>query len=185
MSFSTNTGMTPPKANISGYKSRSVPNMTPQQMQIMSKIFGGLEGGLGGGLDFLSKLASGDEEMFQQTEAPAYAAFDKLLGQLGSRFAGMGALDSSAFQNATSGAAGELSQNLQANRMGLQQGAIDKLLGLSDSFLGQRPYDTFLEKNEGFDWGGLLGGLLGSFGGPALGTMGKGLGSFANKKLFG
>lgn len=184
MSFNP-TGVAPPQNNISGYKTRNIANFTPDQMAIFKQIFGGLQGGLGGGLDFLSRLASGDEDIFNQAEAPAYSAYERLLGQLGSRFAGLGATDSSAFQNATSGAASDLAQNLAANRLGLQQGAIDKLLGLSQNFLGQRPYDTFLEKKESFDLGGLLGGLLGSFGGPALGTFGKGLGSFANKKLFG
>ncbi len=163
MSYSP-TGVGAPQANISGYKQRSVPNFTPEQMQIFQKIFGGLQGGLGGGLDYLSKLASGDEETFQKAEAPAYASFDKLLGQLGSRFAGMGALDSSAFQNASSGAASGLAQDLGAQRQGLQQGAIDKLLGLSQNFLGQKPYDTFLEKNKsGWDTAGDIGGLLAKF----------------------
>lgn len=164
MSFSTSTGVTPPKANISGYKTRNVPNFTPEQMQIFKQIFGGLQGGLPGGLDYLSKLASGDEETFQQAEAPAYASFDKLLGQLGSRFAGIGAMDSSAFQNATSGAASDLSQSLQANRQSTQQSAIDKLLGLSQNFLGQKPYDTFLEKNKsGWETAGDIGGLIAKF----------------------
>lgn len=179
------TGVNASRSSSNGYKQIKTPNFTPEQMQIFQKIFGGLQGGLDGGLDYLSKLASGDEETFQGIEKPAYSAYDKLLGQMGSRFAGVGAIDSSAFQNATSGAASSLAENLGAQRTGLQQGAIDKLLGLSTSFLGQRPYDTFLDKDEGFDWGGLIGGALGSFGGPALGAIGSGVGGWANKRLFG
>src|SRR5208282_4744579 len=90
------------------------------------------------------------------------------------------ALDSSAFQNATSGAAGELAQNIGANRMNVQQSAIDKLLGLSQNFLGQRPYDTSVEqKSGGFDWGSLLGGLAGTAGTAFLGPFGGAIGSAA------
>lgn len=165
--MSAPTGSTPPKANISGYNTRNVPNFTPQQMQLFQQLLGGVSGGLGGGLDFLSRLAGGDESAFSESEAPAYSAYEKALGQLGTRFAGLGAMGSSAFQNATSGAAGTLAENLAANRTNLQQSAIEKLLGLSSNLLGQRPYDTFLEKKPDF-WGG-LGNLLGGLGKGFLG----------------
>lgn len=180
------TGYASPKTNISGYKVRQVPNFSPEQMQLFQRLLGGLTGGggLGEGLDFLSQLAGGDEEAFAQAEAPAYSAFQKSLGQLGSRFAGLGALDSSAFQGATAGAAGELAQNLQAQRLGLRQGAIERLLGLSQNLLSQKPYETFLEeKKGGFDWGGLLGTAAGSFFGPFGGALGGGLGKAALPKL--
>ena len=101
--------------------------------------------------------------MFEQAEAPAYTAFNKQIGELGSRFAGFGsgALDSSAFQNATSGAAANLAENLQSKRLGLQQGAIEKLLGFSQDILNQRPYDSFLEKkSSGWDTAGDVANLL-------------------------
>lgn len=180
------TGFASPKSNISGYKVRQTPNFSPEQMQLFQQLLGGLMGGggLGGGLDFLSKLAGGDEEAFAQAEAPAYSAFQKSLGQLGSRFAGLGAMDSSGFQQATAGAAGDFAQNIQAQRLGMQNDAISRLLGLSQNLLGQKPYDTFLEeKKGGFDWGGLLGGAAGSFLGPMGGALGKGIGSAALPKI--
>lgn len=159
------TGVAAPKANISGYNTRNVPNFTPQQMQLFQQLLGPLlsGGGVGKGIDWLSKLASGDEEMFDELEAPAYSSYNKAIGQLGSRFAGFGsgALDSSAFQNATSGAARELGENLQSKRLGLQSGAVERLLGLSQDLLHEKPYDTFLEKKKsGWDTAGDIGSVL-------------------------
>lgn len=173
MSSGTSTG----RQAKSGYKVRQLSNYTPEQHKLfqsmISKLTGG--GGVEGGIDFLSKLAGGDEEAFGQMEKPAYSAFQGLLGQIGSRFAGSGALGSSAFQNATSGAAANLAENLQSKRLGIQQGAIERLLGLSQNVLGQRPYENQLEEEGGFDWGSLLGGAAGAIGGPIGGGLGKAL----------
>ncbi len=161
MSFSAPTGVSPPRANISGYKTRNVANFTPEQMQLFSQLLGGVSsgGGVGKGTDYLSRLAGGDEEAFGQLEKPAYSAFQKTLGDIGTRFAGQGAIGSSAFQNATSGAAQSLAENLGAQRMGIQQGAIDKLLALSERLLGKQPYETLLEKKRG-GFGSQFGDLL-------------------------
>lgn len=151
MSISAPTGISAPKANISGYKLRNVPNYTPQQMQLFSQLLGGLQGsGIGKGLENLQGLAGGEEEGFDQLEAPAYSAFQKGIGQLGSQFAGLGALNSSGFQNAAAGQARQLGENLGAQRMGIQQNALERLLGLSDTLLGKKPFDSFLEKKSGF-----------------------------------
>lgn len=194
MSVSAPSGVSAPKNNISGYKTRTTANFTPEQMQLFAKLLGGV-GGLsaeGGGLDWLSKLAGGDEEAFEQSEAPAYSAYNKMLGELGSRFSQFGAQDSSAFQNATTGAAGQLAETLQSKRLGLQQGAINRLLDLSQNLLGQRPYDQEFEKT-GIDWGSiakLLGkaGITGAgylLGGPAGGIAGGLAGAKAGKAIFG
>lgn len=184
--MTASAGFASPRTNIAGYKLRQVPNFTPGQMQLFERLLGGITGGTGltGGMDLLSRLAGGDEAAFAGLEAPAYSSFQKSLGQIGSRFAGLGALDSSGFQQATSGAAKDLAENLQAQRLGLQQGAIERLLGLSSNLLGQKPYSTFLEpEREGFDWEGLLGGIGGPIFGPLAGVLGKGLGKAALPKL--
>lgn len=163
MTFSAPTGVGVPRASISGYKVRNAPNFTPEQMNLFSQLLGGAQQGIGQGLGSLSNLASGSEEGFDQLEAPSYSAFDKLLGQIGTRFAGMGAIGSSAFQNATSGAAQSLAENLGSQRMGLQQDAVDRLLSLANQLLGQRPYDTFLEKkgpSRSAQFGNILGKAL-------------------------
>lgn len=184
MSLSAPSGVSAPKANISGYKTINTPNFTPEQMNLFSKLLGGAQGGIGGGLDYLSKLASGDQSGFAEAEAPAYSAFQKSLGQLGSRFGDIGAIGSSGFQNATSGAAQSLAENLGAQRMGIRHNAIQELLGLSNNLLSQKPYNTsFIPEDEGFDWASLLGqlggGALGSIGGP----IGSGIGNALMPKI--
>ena len=184
--MSSPTGSASPETP-SGYNLKQMPNFNPQQMQLFKMLLGQTQGGLGGGgLDWLSKLASGDESIFEQTEAPMHNAFNAKLGDIGSRFANMGAVGSSAFQNATSGAASQFAQELGANRVNLQKDALERLLGLSQNLLSQRPHENILQqKDQGFDWGGLLGGLAGSFGGPALAGVGSAAGSYFGKKFFG
>jgi len=174
-------GAAAPTSNISGYKLRQTPQFTPGQMQLFQQLLGGLEGGggVGGGLDFLSQLAGGEEGAFEQAEAPAYSAFNKMAGQIGSRFSGLGARDSSAFQQALSGGAAGLSEGLGAQRLGMRNQAIQSLLGLSQNLMGQRPFETSLQEEGGINWQELLGGLggtaLGSIGGPIGGGIGKAL----------
>ena len=148
------------KPKIPGYNVSQLPQFTPEQMGLFKSLFGaqpGIEAGIGN----LSKLAAGDESMFGQLEAPAYTSFNRLLGQIGSRFSGqgMGGQRSSAFQNAVTGAAGDLSQGLQSRRMGLQQQAISELFGLGQNLLGQRPYQNVLTEKSPAFWQSLLSGL--------------------------
>lgn len=138
----------------SGYDFEAIPNMTPEMIQFFNKMLGGVQGGSLQGIDYLSQLASGTPEAFEKAEAPAYRAFDQQLGNIGSRFSSFGGQGSSAFQNATAGAASEFSENLGANRMKIQQDAINKLLGLSTSLLGQEPYkNVLLQEDQGSNFG--------------------------------
>lgn len=163
MSFGA-TGSNIPNSNIAGYRLKQTPNFTPDQMRLFQKLLGGVQGGLGGGLDYLGKLAGGDEEAFRDMEKPAYSAFQGQLGQIGSRFGGVGALGSSAFQNATSGAAKDFAEDLGARRHGIQQNALDKLLGLSERLLGQRPFEQFQQKERtGFDKFGDIASIISKF----------------------
>ncbi len=158
--MSSVTGGSAPTGNISGYNLRNVPQFTPQMMQIFEQLLGSLQGGGGleGGVDFLSQLAGGEEGAFEKAEAPAYSAFNKMAGQIGSRYSQLGARDSSSFQQAISGGAAQLSENLGEKRLGMQTSAIDKILGLSEGLMGQKPYDTSLEPKA--DWMKLLGQVL-------------------------
>jgi len=179
------TGSQSPRNAPAGYNVRQLQNFTPEMAELFKSLIGGVGGGAQGGLDYLSRLASGDESAFTSAEAPAYSAFNKTLGQLGSRFSQYGARDSSAFQNAVSGAGGQLAENLGAQRQGLRQNAIDQLLGLSTSLLGQRPHENYIEDEpQSFDWGGLIGGAAGAFGGPVLSALGKGAGTYLQNKFF-
>ena len=177
------TGSAPPKTNISGYKQKQVQQFTPQQLQILEKLFSGLMPGIESGTDFLSRLASGDESLFEELEAPAHRDFQKTLGDIGTRFSHLGAQDSSYFENATAGEGAALAQNLQSQRLGLRQKAIESLIEKATSLLDQRPYTSTFEKKEkkGNPWWkalGTAGGAATGFllGGPAGAAQGASTG---------
>lgn len=148
MGFGAGTG-SPMKEKIpSGYKKGSLQQFTPEQMQLFQQLFGQLSPE-----SFTSKLAGGDQSQFEQLEAPALKQFAELQGGLASRFSGMGsgARRSSGFQNIQNQAASNFAQQLQSQRLGLQQQAIQDLMGMGSSLLGQRPYENFLvEKPKSF-----------------------------------
>ena len=157
-----------------GYQSAQMQQFTPEQMQLFQQMFGLL-----GPQSYLGKLSGGDESMFQQMEAPALRQFGALQGNIASRFSGMGsgARRSSGFQNVMGGAASDLAERLQSQRMGLQQQAIRDLMGMSSNLLQQRPYENFLVQKQKPFWQELLGSLAGGVGQgigslPMLGMMG-------------
>lgn len=143
-----------------GFTPMQMQQFTPEQMQLFQQMFGRL-----GPDSFLGKLAGGDQSMFDQLEAPALRQFQGMQGQLASRFSGMGqgARRSSGFHNTMNQASSDFAQDLQSQRMGLQNQAIRDLMGMSNQLLQQRPYEQFItEKKQPF-WKQLMsGGLLGS-----------------------
>ena len=164
-----------------GYRAGQLQQFTPEQMNLFQQAFGHV-----GPDSYLSRLASGDQSQFAEMEAPALRQFNELQGNIASRFSGMGigARRSSGFQNTQNAAASNFAQDLASRRMELQNQAIRDLMGLSGQLLQQRPYDRFLvekQQDQGFNWGGLGGGLLGGLGGfmvggPAGAIQGAGLG---------
>ncbi len=152
-----------------------IQNFTPEQMQQFQQMFQHA-----GPESYTSRLASGDQSMFGEIEAPALRQFNELQGGLASRFSGMGmgSRRSSGFQNTATSAASNFAQELQANRQNLQQQALRDLRGMSQELLGQKPYDQFTyqkQKKPGFDWGGaggaLAGGIGGFFAGGPIGAL--------------
>lgn len=129
----------------SGYKRGRLQNYDPQQMDLYNRQFGQL-----GPDSFLSRLAGGDQSMFEEMERPALRQFNALSGNLASKFSGMGAgaRRSSGFQNTMNAAGSDFAQQLQSNRQSLQSQAIKDLMGLSDQLLNQRPYDNLLTKKK-------------------------------------
>lgn len=152
-----------------GYERGQLQNFTPEQMQLFQQMFGNL-----GPNSFLSKLAGGDESMFEQLEAPAMRQFQGLQGQLASRFSGMGtgARRSSGFQNTANQATSDFAEQLQSQRMGLQNQAIRDLMGMSNQLLGQKPYEQFRTPKQKPWWQELL-GSLGGGASQGLGTAGS------------
>lgn len=161
-----------------GYKQGQIQQFSPDQMQLFQQLFGNL-----GSNSFLSRLAGGDQSMFEQMEAPAMRQFQGLQGQNASRFSGMGmgARRSSGFQNYQGQQTADFAQQLQANRMGLQRQSIMDLHELAQQLLGQRPYSQFLvEKQQKGGLGGPIGAGLGALGGFFAGGP---AGAFAGGQL--
>lgn len=155
-----------------GTKTGQLQQFTPEQMKLFSQLFSNV-----GPDSYLSRLAGGDQGLFNEIEAPALRQFQELQGQLGSRFSGMGigAQKSSGFRNAMGQAGSDFAMQLQSQRQALQRQAIQDLMGYSNQLLGQRPYEQFLiqkqqKQKSGLGGFGALGGaLLGGAGGFALG----------------
>lgn len=147
-----------------GYKPIQMQNFPPEAMQLWKSLFPHV-----GPDSFLSKLAGGDEGMFNQIEAPAWKQFQQAQGQAASRFSGMGsgARHSSGFRNTMTQANQDFAGQLQSQRMGLQSQAIKDLMGMSNDLLNQRPYENMTVKKDMPFWKQLLLGVTESAGNAA------------------
>ena len=166
-------------------QSMQLPRMSDQTRDLWEQLAGKVQGPTLGGVDFLSKLASGDQGQFQQLEAPALRQFGQFQGDIASRFsgAGSGARRSSGFQNVMGGAGADLAERLASNRMGLQQGAIDQLMRLYSQLMENDPYQQFhYMKEKKPSWaerlgGAFKGGIEGLSTGSTFGAPGAGVGA--------
>jgi hypothetical protein len=175
-----------------GYQRGSLQQFSPEQMSLLQQLLEGL-----GGDSFLSQLAGGSQEGFDEFEAPALRQFGQIQGNIASRFSaggpGPGSLSSrhsSGFGHEMNSAASNFAQDLAAKRMGIQRQAMQDLYGLGNQLLGQRPYEQFLTKKEpsflqkflgagaGAVGGGLAGFLAGGPPGAAIGAAGGGLSGY-------
>ncbi len=169
-----------------GYNKGQINNWNPEQSQIFKNSVKQVSPD-----SYTSRLAAGDQSLFEEMEAPANRQFNETLSGIADRFsqAGTGGRHSSAFQNATTAAGSNFIQDLQSRRGELQRNAIADLMGMSHQLLGERQYDKFIaEKPQKPNYWGQIGGALagaipgaiGGFmkGGPP-GAVAGGLSSFA------
>lgn len=129
----------------SGYRKSIVQNYTPAQMDLHNQLYSNV-----GPDSYLSKLSRGDQETFDEMEAPALRQFNELQGGLASRFSGqgLGGRQSSGFRNASNASAQDFASQLQSNRVNLQRQALMDLMGYSDMMLNQKPYDVGLAEKR-------------------------------------
>jgi len=164
------TGQVGNSKTPSGYRSGQMAQFTPEQMQLFQQSFGQVSPE-----SYTSRLAGGDQSLFEEMEAPALKQFSGLQGNIASRFSqgggGPGAMSSrrsSGFQNQMSSSAQDFASQLQSQRQGLQRQAIQDLRGMTNDLLGQRPYQQWMtqkrQKEQG-GWGGLAGAGVGAVGG--------------------
>jgi hypothetical protein len=146
---------------------RQTQNFTNEALGQYNQLFSQI----GEGSD-LSRLAMGDEEMFNQIEAPALRQQSGAVGNLASRFSqpGLGARKSSGFQNSARNQASDFALQLQGQRQGLQRQAMQDIMGYSQMLFNQDPYGLQKKpEKQGGGWGGLIGGGIGAVGGGILG----------------
>ena len=179
-----------------GMKVRQTPNFDPQQMSLYDEMYNTV-----GSDSYLSRLAGGDESLFDEMEQPALRQFGELQGGMASKFSlgggspqgggqlALGGRRSSGFQNSMNSAAQDFAQQLQSQRQGLQRQAIMDLSGLQNDLLNQRPYETRLEERRpkqsfwqkaapyaGLVLGGIAGGPGGAMQGYQIGNQFSGAG---------
>lgn len=172
-----------PGLKATGYNAIQTPTKNSQQMDIFNEYNAGSKEGRAAALKGLTGIASGDQSMFQQLEAPAHRQFQELQGNIASRFSGMGTggRKSSGFQNTMSNAGTDFAERLQGQRLGLQQQAWEQLLGMGTHLFDQNLFETSLIPKKKSGWESFWEGL-GGVGGNVLGTVGgHGLG----RKIFG
>jgi len=120
-----------------GYNAYSQPTMDPTTAGLHEQMTKQIGTGASTGLDWLNKVAGGSDEAFKDLEAPAFRQFEGSMGQLGSRFSGMGTggTKSSGFRLAAGGMASDLAQDLQSKRMAMQSDAVKQLMGMSTNLM--------------------------------------------------
>lgn len=163
-----------------------VPTMTGGQQDLLSQLLGNLgQGGLGGqgyeqSIQKLLQIISGEPGAFEAYEAPMKRQFqEETVPGLLEQFSGAGARSSSGMQQTLARAGESLSEKLGAQRAGLQENAIQQLLG---SFMGQsklglgaKSFENIFRPGEQSGFEKLLGGL-GGFGQAAGTVLGAGAG---------
>lgn len=167
----------PPKFNDKvpkGYRAGAIQQFTPEQMDLFQQLFGNL-----GPDSYLSRLAGGDESLFEEIEAPALRQFGGIQGNLASRFTGFGGQGSlssrrsSGFQNSMNAAGSDFAQQLQANRQNLQRQAISDLMGFSNKLLSQRPYERVITEKQKPWWQSAASGFVQNFANSAGKQLGQ------------
>lgn len=157
----TASGTKWPDNKISGYNISQIPTMSPEQLNVFQNMLSQLGPEAGQAIGRLSAMAGGEASAFEPYERFAQSQFQKSLGDIGSRFSGMGlgGRHGSAFQNAVAGAGSELAEKLASQRLGYQQQAQGQLLDLVRALLGSQTHETFLQPEKQPFWKQLFGGL--------------------------
>ncbi len=151
-----------------GYGNYAINQYTKDQQKLFGNQFGQLQKG-----SYLDRLANGDEEIYNEMEAPQLKQYSGEIGKLSSYFSGMGTggRKSSGFQNTMNQSASDFASNLQKNRSDMRNQAIKNLMGLSDQVLNQRPQERGLTENAPDDrtWDKIAGAGIGGIGGLMMG----------------
>lgn len=185
----SSSGIPDKQGNIipKGYEQGRIAQYGPEQMEAFKRQFGNI-----GPDSYLSRLAGGDQSLYNEMEAPALQQFGAIQANTAGRFSGqgMGSRRSSGFQHAQNQASSDFAQQLQSNRMDLRRQAMQDLHSMTNELLGQRPYDNYLIKKQSSNkFGDIMSGVLpiagmavgNAFGGHAGGMVGSMVGTAAGQ----
>ena len=150
----------------SSAKTEKMDNLSPEQNALLTQMLGGMGSPMQSGMGGLGGILGGDQASLDAFQAPAIRQFqEQIVPGLAEQFAGAGALDSSAFGSAIGGAGAKLSEDLSAQKAGLQSGAMGQLMQMLGLGLGTSPF-SYMQTP----------GTQGAFG-AAAGGFGKGIGA--------
>lgn len=141
---------------------------SPQQMQLHQGMGGVLQnsGAYEQAFGNLQALLDPSNEAYDRFTQPYMDQFnEQTLPMLAERFAGRGALSSSAFGQSLSAAGAGLQNQLASLKAGLQRDAGRDIFGQYENFLGQKPYYNYMVQNQGFLGPAAIAGIQGYFGG--------------------
>jgi len=153
-----------------------LPNMNPQQQQVLDQLLSILSGSGGQVQNYLQDLFSDDPEALERMFAPARREFqEQTVPGIAERFSGLGsgAQSSSAFAQDLSQAGSSLSEKLASMREGLRGQGLAAFQNLSAQGLGAQPFSYLQKQRKPGFWESLMGGAS-NFGGNILGNyLGK------------
>jgi hypothetical protein len=147
-------------------KTQTFSSINPQQQQLLQSLLSQLGGPLSQAFGNISGILSNDPQQMAAFERPALRQFqEEILPNLAEGFGGLGAGSSSGAQQTFARAGERLSENLQAQRSSLQQGAVQNLMGILGQGLQGTQQNVIRPGTQGF-LGGLApgigqGGILG------------------------
>lgn len=160
-------------------QAQQLPNVTDEQKQLLDQILGRVQSPLSSGFQNLQNILGGSPEAFSAFERPAMRQFqEEIIPSITERFAGLGAGSSSGLQQTLARSGERLSENLAAQRSGLQGQALSQLMGLLGT--GLSPQFQYLKK-EGSE--GVLPSILSLLG--AYATGGSQLGGITGSGISG
>lgn len=151
-------------------KTQQFSTLNQGQGDLLSQLLSMLSGSLPQAFQNQNDILSGNPEAFKSFEAPAMRQFnEEILPSLAEGFGGLGAGSSSGAQQTFARAGERLSENLQAQRSGLQQNAMQNLMGFLGQGLQPTQQTAIRPATSGF-----LGGLAPGIGqGGMLGLLAK------------
>lgn len=133
----------------------------PQQQQVQNGINQNLQGGNQNAFDWLNSILSDEEGAFEDYEAPYKEQFEQeTIPMLMEKFGGLGAKNSSAFNQTLARAGRGFSKDLASQRANLKQNAVQMLQNYGNQGLQQSKGQYMQGGTEG------LIGMLSKFAGP-------------------